>query len=152
MEISIAQNVAGQIQALLQISCIFFANWFAFFLQFFRMLILAIKMDLHCLHYFCIFLHPDFWGSIFQLHVFCIFCIYIFFYVSQEEAQPDHTKLVPKPKILERQKPASKSRARAIPVGKTNLYNAVSGCAGSNSDLTAVIRSIQQPALLRASV
>ena len=35
----------------------------------------------------------------------------------------------------------------AIPVGKTNLYNAVSGCADSNSDLTAVIRSIQQPAL-----
>ena len=29
------------------------------------------------LHYFCIFLHPDFWGSIFQLHLFCIFLAFI---------------------------------------------------------------------------
>ena len=43
------------------------------FLAFFCISILAIKMDLHFLHYFCIFLHPDFWGSIFQLHLFCIF-------------------------------------------------------------------------------
>ena len=25
------------------------------------------------------------------MHLFCIFCIYILFYVSQKEAQPDHT-------------------------------------------------------------
>ena len=73
MEISIAQNVAGQIQELLQISCIFLANWFAFFLHFLHFNF-SYKMDLQ---FFCIifafFLHPDFWGSIFQLHLFCIF-------------------------------------------------------------------------------
>ena len=65
---------------LLQISCIFFANWLAFFLHFFCILILAIKMDLHFFAFFLhFFLHPDFWGSIFQLHFFCIFSpIYLF--------------------------------------------------------------------------
>ena len=62
-------------------------KFLAFFLQIglhfsciFGILILAIKMDLHFLHYFCIFLHPDFWGSIFQLHLFCIFSPKYLFY------------------------------------------------------------------------
>ena len=78
MDISIAQNVAGQIQELLQISCIFFAFFLQIGLHFSCILILAIKMELH---FFCIifafFLHPDFWGSIFQLHLFCIFFAFI---------------------------------------------------------------------------
>ena len=40
--------------------------------------------------FFCIIfaflLHPDFWGSIFQLHLFCIFLQNIFFTVFQKEA------------------------------------------------------------------
>ena len=100
MEISLAQNVAGQIQELLQMSCIFFANWFAFFLHVFCILILAVKMALHffCiifaffLHFFCILI---FGGPFFSCICLAFFCIYIFFYVSQEEALPDHTSLVP---------------------------------------------------------
>ena len=69
MEISIAQNVAGKIQELLQISCIFFANWFAFFCIIFA--------------FFCILI---FGGPFFSCICFAFFCIYIFFYVSQEEA------------------------------------------------------------------
>ena len=77
MEIPIAQNVAGQIQELLQISCMFFANWFAFFLHF-SCIFLHFNFSYKngfafvCM-IFAFFLHPDFWGSIFQLHLFCIF-------------------------------------------------------------------------------
>ena len=90
MEISIAQNVAGQIQELLQISCIFFANWFAFFLHFLHF---NFSYKNGFAFFLAFFLHPDFWGSIFQLLFFAFFCIYILFYVSQKEAQPDHTSL-----------------------------------------------------------
>ena len=72
-------------------------KFLAFFLQIglhvsciFCIFILAIKMDLH---FFAFFLHPDFWGSIFQLHVFCIFLHLYLVYVSQKEAQPDHTNI-----------------------------------------------------------
>ena len=80
MEISIAQNVAGQIQKLLQISCICFANWFAFLLHF-CVLVLAKKMDLHFLHFFCILI---FGGPFFN-------CFLLF---SRKRQQPDHTTVV----------------------------------------------------------
>ena len=43
----------------------------------FCILLLATKMGLHLV---CIFLHPDFFGSIFQLHLFCVFLhLYLLF-------------------------------------------------------------------------
>ena len=93
MEISIAQNVAGQIQELLQISCIFFANWFAFVLHFFCILILAIKMDLQ---FFCIII-LIFWGPFFSCICFAFFLQNIFFTVCQKEAaaRPHKARLHP---------------------------------------------------------
>ena len=78
MEISIAQNVAGQYR-----NCCKFLAFFQIGLHFsciFCILILAI-MDLH---FFAFFLHPDFWGSIFQLHLFCIFSPKYLFYCFSE--------------------------------------------------------------------
>ena len=57
MEISIAQNVAGQIQELLQISYIFFCKLVCIFLAFFSHFNFSSKNGVAC---FCIFLHPDF--------------------------------------------------------------------------------------------
>ena len=52
------------------------------------------KMDLHFfalfLHFLCILI---FGGPFFSCICFAFFCIYIFFYVSQAEAQPDHTSI-----------------------------------------------------------
>ena len=55
VQMEIAQNVAGQIQELSQISCILQIG--LNFLVFCCILILAIKTDLH---FFYIFLRPDF--------------------------------------------------------------------------------------------
>ena len=74
-------------------------KFLAFFLQIgshfsciFCISILAIKTDLHfdCI-VFAIFLHPDFLGSIFQLHLFAFFLQNIFFTVFQKEAAARQT-------------------------------------------------------------
>ena len=94
MEISIAQNVAGQIQELLQISCIFLQiglHFLAFLLRF----NFSYKNGFAFFALFLHFLHPDFWGSIFQLHFFLHFSPkYLFLLFSRKRQQPDHTTLV----------------------------------------------------------
>ena len=79
-------------------------------------LILAIKMDLHfcifCIlllatkmdsHVVCIFLHLDFWGSIFQLHLFCIFsALYLLLcFPERGTARPHNTRAGPGERIAE---------------------------------------------------
>ena len=85
MEISIAQNVAGQIQELLQISCIFFANWFAFFLHFLHF---NFSYKNGFAFFLAFFLHPDFWGSIFQLLFFAFFAFISCFMFPRKRHSP----------------------------------------------------------------
>ena len=89
MEISIAQNVAGQIQELLQISC-FFCKLVCIFLAFFLHFNFSYKngFAFFCifLHYFCIFLHPDFWGPFFSSICFAFISSFMF---PRKRQQPD---------------------------------------------------------------
>ena len=91
MEISIAQNVAGQIQELLQISCIFFANWFALFLHFLHFNFSYKNGFAFVLHFFASrFLGVHFSMAFFFLHFFSKYLFTVF----QKEAQPDLTTIV----------------------------------------------------------
>ena len=95
MQISIAQNVAGQTQELLQISCIFFANWFAFCLAFCCILILDIAMGLQffiIFAFFCILILGSYFPVAFFLHFFSKISFLLF---SRKRQQPDdHTRFL----------------------------------------------------------
>ena len=84
-----AQNVAGQIQELLQISCIFFWKLVCIFLAFFCILILAIKKDLHFfalfLHFFCILI---FGGPFFSCICFAFFAFISSFMFPRKGHKP----------------------------------------------------------------
>ena len=71
----------------------FFANWFDFsctFLHFNFSYKNGFAFFCIIFAFFCILI---FGGPCFSCICFAFFCTYIFFYVSQEEAQPDHTIL-----------------------------------------------------------